>query len=242
MSYFEFPHTRNYDGDLGFIIKRLDELNAAYNNFFEYNTIKFHDPIEWSITETYPANNIVYDEQSETFYIAKQAVPAGIDISNNDYWLFLTPFKTDTAFSTSSINPIANKTVTNKFTLVDSDISSLNTRLAAEIATRTASEATLSQLVNNNTQAIAAEATARAGEDTTINARIDEIISGASVDPDAELLDIRVAGNGDTYSSAGAAVRAQFDQVNTTIVGGSQTFTIPATSGTYKFPVSMPKG
>ena len=25
MSYFEFPHTRDYDGDLGYIIKKIEE-------------------------------------------------------------------------------------------------------------------------------------------------------------------------------------------------------------------------
>ena len=50
MSYFEFPQTRNYDGDLGWIIKRVEELTDAYNNFFDLNKITFHDPINWSIT------------------------------------------------------------------------------------------------------------------------------------------------------------------------------------------------
>lgn len=29
---YEFPHTRTYDGDLGFLIKRYNELYAAYSN------------------------------------------------------------------------------------------------------------------------------------------------------------------------------------------------------------------
>lgn len=213
MSYFEFPHTRSYDGDLGFIIKRLEELTDAYNNFFDYNTIKFHDPITWTITEDYKANYIVYDDNSEAFYIAKQAVPAGIDITNADYWVLITPFKTDVEFSVNSINPIANKPVTRRFNLLDSDINDLNTALQSEISTRTTNEAALSARIDANEQALAAESGTRSSADTAINARIDEIIEGASVDPDAELLDIRVGYNAQTYPVAGDAVRGQVQDI-----------------------------
>lgn len=217
MSYFEFPHTRSYDGDLGFIIKRLKELTDAYDNFFDYNTIKFHDPITWTITEDYPANNIVYDTQSETLYISKQAVPAGIDISNTEYWVFVSPFKIDTDFDNNSINPVANKTITNKISLMDIDISSLNERLSNEIAERTQNINNLSNLIGINANNISSEQGARIEADTLINARLDEIISGASVDPDAELLDIRVEYDGATASTAGDAVRAQVSALHNEI-------------------------
>lgn len=41
MSYYEFPHTRNYDSDLGFLIEKYKELQTTYNNFVskdEFNT------------------------------------------------------------------------------------------------------------------------------------------------------------------------------------------------------------
>ena len=41
MSFFEFPHTRTYDGDLGWLIKHVssyDEVITALNEWIETNT------------------------------------------------------------------------------------------------------------------------------------------------------------------------------------------------------------
>lgn len=41
MGYYEFPHTRNYDSDLGFLIEKYKELQTTYSNFVskdEFNT------------------------------------------------------------------------------------------------------------------------------------------------------------------------------------------------------------
>ena len=95
MAYFEFPHTREYEGDLGFIIKKIIELSENYEQFFRYNTIHFADPIEWSITSQYPAFTIVFDTQNASSYISKQPVPAGITLDNSDFWSFVGPLIVD---------------------------------------------------------------------------------------------------------------------------------------------------
>lgn len=95
MSMFEFPHTREYDGDLGYIIKKLMELTDKYNTFFQYNSIKFADPIEWDISTQYPPFMIVFDTTSESSYISKQPVPAGITLDNGDYWSYVGPLIVD---------------------------------------------------------------------------------------------------------------------------------------------------
>ena len=209
MSYFEFPHDRSYEGDLGYILKKLEELNAKYDNFFKYNSIRFHDPIYWNIEESYPAFNIVYDEQSQQLYISKIAVPAGIDISNGEYWAFVSPFHIDTDFSLSSYNPIANRPVSIRFNGLDYDIEALNRELESEIAARQAAQISQDSQIAEIAGELNNEINIRNTADITINARIDEILEGATVDPDAELIDIRVQANGVTQASAGAAVREQ---------------------------------
>lgn len=95
MSYFEFPHTRNYDGDLGYIIKMIIELTNKYNDFFEYNSIKFADPLQWDITKQYEAYTIVFDYDSGYSYISKRPIPVGINITNPDYWCLVGPLIID---------------------------------------------------------------------------------------------------------------------------------------------------
>lgn len=46
MGYFEFPHTRTYDGDLGWLIKHVssyDEVITALNDWIAENTPKMEE-------------------------------------------------------------------------------------------------------------------------------------------------------------------------------------------------------
>ena len=95
MAYFEFPHSRSYEGDLGYIIKTLDALVKKYNTFFDYNSIHFADPIEWDITKQYAAFTIVFDMDNQVSMISKQPVPAGITLDNSDFWSFVGPLIVD---------------------------------------------------------------------------------------------------------------------------------------------------
>lgn len=86
MGFFNFPHTRTYDTDLGWLIKELNRVKELLNQYLENAVITFADPITWNITEQYPALTCVIDSDG-TAYLSKQPVPAGVDISNTDYWL-----------------------------------------------------------------------------------------------------------------------------------------------------------
>lgn len=86
MGYFSFPHTRTYDSDLGWLIKKIGEIDQKLSEYLENAVISFADPIEWNITEQYTALTMVIDSDG-TAYLSRQPVPAGVDISNTDYWM-----------------------------------------------------------------------------------------------------------------------------------------------------------
>lgn len=83
MSYFEFPHTRTYDSDLGWLIKQVKYLTDQVN----IKTINYSDPIFWDITRQYPKYTVVVDPYNNIAYLSKQPVPINIAITDTDYWV-----------------------------------------------------------------------------------------------------------------------------------------------------------
>ena len=234
MSYFEFPHTRNYDGDLGYIIKKLEELNDKYDKFFAYNSIKFADPLEWDITKQYEAYVIVSNNELNKSYLSKVPVPAGISIFNEDYWELIGNFVIDYTLSASSNNPIANKAVTVRFNTVDTNINNLSTALAQETTNRTSAVTNLQTQITANANAISSEAATRANADNVLSGRIDNIITPVTVD--SEVIDIRTGYTGKPYTSAGNAVRGQISEANSAISYGVNAYrynNLTFTQGTY---------
>lgn len=102
MSYFEFPHTRTYDSDLGWLIMstaRLLEDTGALNAWRGTHEAEYKDLlakvdglvnslidviVPWDSSLAYHIYSMVeYQGQN---YIALQDVPVGVMITNTDYW------------------------------------------------------------------------------------------------------------------------------------------------------------
>lgn len=92
MAFFsEFPRSRTYDSDLGWLLHDQKELSERLEG---YDNITFADPITWNITTQYSPYMIVRDGNDGGLYISKKPVPAGIQLSNTEYWESLGFYET----------------------------------------------------------------------------------------------------------------------------------------------------
>lgn len=169
MAYFEFPHTRNYEGDLGFIIAKLMELSAKYETFFLENNIKFADPIEWNITTQYQGYTIVADPINELAYISKKPVPAGILLTDTNFWQPIGSLVTDYE---------ARQAIA----VLENTVSSLSSSLTTETTRRVQGDTQLSLRMDTINANLSAEIINRENADTTINGRIDTVSGNLSAE------------------------------------------------------------
>lgn len=76
-----------YQYNLGWLIQELLSFKQDLATAIDLKTIKYADPIQWDITTQYPANTVVVDPKSGTAYMSKVPVPAGVELTNTNYWV-----------------------------------------------------------------------------------------------------------------------------------------------------------
>lgn len=71
MAYFEFPHTRTYEGDLGWIIKKLNEISTDTDYLMEEFSkiiVLTEEQIQKMINDSIAANNVLLAEQLQALH------------------------------------------------------------------------------------------------------------------------------------------------------------------------------
>lgn len=76
-----------YQYNLGWLIKELMSFKRDLATAIDLKTIKYADPIQWDITTQYPANTVVVNPKNGTAYMSKVPVPAGVELTNTNYWV-----------------------------------------------------------------------------------------------------------------------------------------------------------
>ena len=82
----QFPYTNFHELNLMWILEALKEIQTTTEQFVAINSLKYANPIQWNILKQYEKNTIVIDPQSGTAYISVAAVPAGVALTDTDYW------------------------------------------------------------------------------------------------------------------------------------------------------------
>lgn len=81
-----YPYTDFHELNADWLIKTVIELAKKVDEFVLLNTLKYADPIQWSIDRQYGKNTVVIDPSTNIAYISTNEVPLGVHITNTDYW------------------------------------------------------------------------------------------------------------------------------------------------------------
>ena len=172
----------------------------------------------WDNTKPYEMENIVYDRTSGNSYISRKAVPAGTDISQEEYWALCSDFNMqmdllEKHFTATEQRIVADNDATEQAIRQD-NAATAQTVQQDNAATRQHVDESLEETTTDLTQKVTAAQTAmtqqKASFDATaqqLNARMDEVLAAGTGDGATEVADARVDAEGKAYDSLGAHVR-----------------------------------
>lgn len=182
----------------------------------------------WDNTKAYEMENIVYDRTSGNSYISRKAVPAGTDISQEDYWALCSDFNMqmdllEKHFTATEQRIAADNDATETAIRQDNDETE-RAILADNQATREYVDGRLEETTTDLTQTVTEAQTAmtqqKASFDATaqqLNARMDEVLAAGTGDGATEVADARVDAEGHAYDSLGSHIRKATEKIRTII-------------------------
>lgn len=81
----KFPYSDFHNLNLDWILETVKNLESTMTDFIVLNSVTYANPLEWDITRQYPKNQVVLDSNGDG-YLSVAPVPAGVEITNTDYW------------------------------------------------------------------------------------------------------------------------------------------------------------
>ena len=103
-----YPYTDIHELNLDWILRKMKELKIQFDEFKVVNNITFSGT--WDITKNYPAWTIVSD--NNIGYVSLQPVPAGVPLTNGDYWVEVIDY-------TAQIAGLENRVITLEGEMID---------------------------------------------------------------------------------------------------------------------------
>ena len=232
----QYPYLNEQDLNLDYILRRMKNLEETVAQFVALESVTFADPIKWSIASQYAKSTIVLDNSGNA-YLSKQAVPAGVQLSNADYWLeifnftaYIKAFDSNLTYNIEANTNRASKAyIVGDWLLLDDILYKVIVAISADelfvidtnIERFTVEEFIKAWIQYANGLIVQYKNDIDASElayrnllaqdiaDTTasLQAQLDAAIAGATVD--SEVVNARIGWDSTTYSTLGDAIRAQ---------------------------------
>ena len=239
-----YPYTDFHEMNLDFLLKSMEELKKAFSSFTASNSLIFAEPLLHDNTKSYAKNTIVLDPDGNAF-ISLQAVPAGVQLSNADYWLMVFNFEdyTEKANKNFTVNYLRDTTrapqayVVGDWLVLDDVLYKVTAAIAAddlfEIGTNIVHftiEQFLKDFITSINQTVlqykndidASELAYRqqlaqdiATTTASLQAQLDTAISGATAD--SEVINARVGWLGDSFPTLRDSITGQVMPLITSI-------------------------
>ena len=124
MFFEKYPNTDFHELNLDWLIAKMKELDIKFDEFKVVNNITFSG--QWDITKQYPAWTIVND--NNIGYVSIQPVPAGIVLTNTDYWAAVIDYSAQIAGLQNRVVALENRCdgYDTHFTTIDNNLTALN--------------------------------------------------------------------------------------------------------------------
>ena len=180
----------------------------------------------WNKRSKYEMLSIVYQPETGDSYISRKSVPAGTDLSSEEYWAICSEYSAQVRNLEQDVDADVQQMHTD-LTQTKADMSREFSETSAELKNLVAqskddlnrkveeNQKTMASAVNNAVSTINSGLAEMQKTEQTLNSRMDTLakLPSGSTKADAELMDIRVGEDGTVFESAGTAVRSQISNV-----------------------------